>query len=216
MSVEVATSPPRRSTDSSRSGARTPSARDRDRHRRRRTPSRSPTSAAATELRDELPDHRFADAWISADGIDDVLATDTGALGTLTPLIAPGASSRRGAVAERGRRRARARGAKRARPRARRVVARVLRRLPAVRARARRAPAPRDPRLPGHRRPGEDRDALLSQAGAQAPGDRGRLRRPGRTPAARRERRHRGAAAGPARRRGRVRARAPPGEGERR
>ena len=50
-------------------------------------------SAAATELLDQLPDHRVAEAWISEDGIDDVVATDTGALRTLTPLIAPGASA---------------------------------------------------------------------------------------------------------------------------
>ena len=33
-------------------------------------PSRSPTTRRATEVRDELPDHRFADAWLSADGVD--------------------------------------------------------------------------------------------------------------------------------------------------
>ena len=46
----------------------------------------------AIEIRDQLPDRRFAEVWISEDGIDDLVAADTGILGTLTPVIAPGAS----------------------------------------------------------------------------------------------------------------------------
>jgi hypothetical protein len=46
--------------------------------------------SAATEVRDELPDHRFADAWLAPEGIDDLVAANPGALGTLSPLLAPG------------------------------------------------------------------------------------------------------------------------------
>jgi len=51
----------------------------------------------ATEVRDRLPDQRFAEAWVSAEGIDTLIARDRGTLGTLTPLIGPGSS--RGAAA---------------------------------------------------------------------------------------------------------------------
>ncbi len=51
----------------------------------------------ATEVRDELPEHRFAEAWVSADGIDRLLARGSGTLSTLSPLISPGSS--RGAAA---------------------------------------------------------------------------------------------------------------------
>jgi hypothetical protein len=46
----------------------------------------------ADEIRDELPDHRVAEAWLSADGVERLIATDQGILGTLTPLIAPGST----------------------------------------------------------------------------------------------------------------------------
>jgi hypothetical protein len=46
----------------------------------------------ATDARDQLPEHRFAEAWVSEDGIRELIATDTGTLGTLTPVIAPGSS----------------------------------------------------------------------------------------------------------------------------
>ena len=48
---------------------------------------------AATEVRDELPEHRFAEAWLSPDGVNELIAADTGTLGTLTPLIAPGSTT---------------------------------------------------------------------------------------------------------------------------
>jgi hypothetical protein len=51
----------------------------------------------ASELRDELPDHRLVEAYVSEDGIGELIAADRGTLGTLTPLLAPGAS--RGAAA---------------------------------------------------------------------------------------------------------------------
>ncbi|HXV52703.1 MAG TPA: DUF3352 domain-containing protein [Solirubrobacterales bacterium] len=50
-------------------------------------------NAAATDIRDLLPDQRFAEAWLSADGIETLVAGNAGALGTLAPLAAPGASS---------------------------------------------------------------------------------------------------------------------------
>lgn len=46
----------------------------------------------ATEVRDELPEHRFAEAWVSGEGIDQLLAPGSGTLSTLSPLIAPGSS----------------------------------------------------------------------------------------------------------------------------
>jgi hypothetical protein len=48
------------------------------------------------ELRDELPEQRFAEAYLGAEGVAGV-AADRGALGSFAPLIAPGAS--RGAAA---------------------------------------------------------------------------------------------------------------------
>jgi hypothetical protein len=47
---------------------------------------------AADEIRDELPDHRVAEAWLSADGAERLIAADRGTLGTLTPLVAPGST----------------------------------------------------------------------------------------------------------------------------
>lgn len=46
----------------------------------------------ATDLRAALPEHRVVDAWVSADGIDELIAGQRGNLGRLTPLLAPGAS----------------------------------------------------------------------------------------------------------------------------
>jgi hypothetical protein len=51
----------------------------------------------AEELRDELPDHRLVEAYLSEDGVGELIAADRGTLGTLTPLLAPGAT--RGAAA---------------------------------------------------------------------------------------------------------------------
>ncbi len=48
---------------------------------------------AATQLRDELPEHRFAEAWVSEDGIDALIVRNRGVLGTLSPLVAPSASA---------------------------------------------------------------------------------------------------------------------------
>jgi hypothetical protein len=48
---------------------------------------------AAIELRDELPDHRFAEAWLSEEGVDSLVGTGRGTLGTLSPMVAPGAST---------------------------------------------------------------------------------------------------------------------------
>ncbi len=51
----------------------------------------------ANEVRDELPEHSVAEAFVSAEGAAELIGTDRGALATLAPLIAPGAS--RGAAA---------------------------------------------------------------------------------------------------------------------
>ncbi len=48
--------------------------------------------AAATEARDELPEHRFAEAWVSREGVAKLIAGARGQLGTLTPLTEPGAT----------------------------------------------------------------------------------------------------------------------------
>ncbi len=47
---------------------------------------------AATEIRDQLPEHRLAEAWLSAEGVSELIAPSTGTLSTLTPLLAPGAT----------------------------------------------------------------------------------------------------------------------------
>jgi len=52
----------------------------------------------ASEVRDELPDHRLVEAYLSADGIEELIERDRGTLGTLTPLLAPGASRGAGAA----------------------------------------------------------------------------------------------------------------------
>jgi hypothetical protein len=54
----------------------------------------------ASETLDELPEHRVADAWISADGIDELIVDSRSQLSSLTPLLAPGASE--GAAASLG------------------------------------------------------------------------------------------------------------------
>ncbi|MDX6583071.1 MAG: hypothetical protein QOI10_2255 [Solirubrobacterales bacterium] len=46
----------------------------------------------ATEVRDRLPEHRVAEAWVSPDGVSELIAGATGGLATLTPLTAPGAT----------------------------------------------------------------------------------------------------------------------------
>ena len=48
---------------------------------------------AAVELRDDLPEHRFAEAWLSEEGVESLVGTSRGVLGTLSPLVAPGAST---------------------------------------------------------------------------------------------------------------------------
>jgi hypothetical protein len=50
----------------------------------------------ATRVRDELPDHRFAEAYVSEDGVGELLDRQSG-LDALAPLVAPGAT--RGAAA---------------------------------------------------------------------------------------------------------------------
>ncbi len=47
---------------------------------------------AATSVRDELPEHRVADAWISPDGINVLITDSRSGLDALTPLLSPGAS----------------------------------------------------------------------------------------------------------------------------
>ena len=46
----------------------------------------------ATRVRDELPEHRVADAWLSADGIDELIVESRSGIDAMTPLLAPGAS----------------------------------------------------------------------------------------------------------------------------
>jgi len=48
--------------------------------------------ATATEARDRLPAERFAEAWISPEGAQQLVAASRGQLATLTPLISPGAT----------------------------------------------------------------------------------------------------------------------------
>lgn len=47
---------------------------------------------AASEARDELPEHRFAEAWVSPEGVDELIAGSRGQLGTVGTLIEPGAT----------------------------------------------------------------------------------------------------------------------------
>lgn len=51
----------------------------------------------ATEVRDQLPEHSLAEAFVSADGAEDLIGARRGPLATLAPLVAPGVS--RGAAA---------------------------------------------------------------------------------------------------------------------
>ncbi|MGH2951436.1 MAG: DUF3352 domain-containing protein, partial [Solirubrobacterales bacterium] len=46
----------------------------------------------AADARDELPDHRLAEAYLSAEGVAELIEPARGLLGTLTPLLAPGAT----------------------------------------------------------------------------------------------------------------------------
>jgi hypothetical protein len=48
--------------------------------------------SAAQDLRDELPDDRLVEAYVSEEGVDGLIAGDRGALGSLAPVVAPGAS----------------------------------------------------------------------------------------------------------------------------
>jgi hypothetical protein len=48
--------------------------------------------ATATEALDRLPAERFAEAWISPEGAQQLIAASRGQLATLTPLISPGAT----------------------------------------------------------------------------------------------------------------------------
>ncbi len=47
----------------------------------------------AADVRDQLPDQRFADAWLSPDGVTQLIAGGGGLLSTVTPLLAPGATT---------------------------------------------------------------------------------------------------------------------------
>ena len=46
----------------------------------------------ADDVRDELPEHRVAEVWLSPDGVNELIAADDGTLGTFTPLTAPGST----------------------------------------------------------------------------------------------------------------------------
>ena len=81
----------------------------------------------ATEVRDELPEHRFAEAWVSGEGIDQLLAPGSGTLSTLSPLIAPGSSRGVAASLSADDDGLRALDPERARPRAGERFARLLR-----------------------------------------------------------------------------------------
>ncbi len=48
---------------------------------------------AATATREQLPEQRFADAYVSAAGATELIGPARGALGSLTPLIAPGSTT---------------------------------------------------------------------------------------------------------------------------
>jgi hypothetical protein len=54
----------------------------------------------ATELRDDLPAERFADAYVSVDGIETLIASESGALASLEPFVDAAASD--GAAASLG------------------------------------------------------------------------------------------------------------------
>ena len=44
----------------------------------------------AERVREELPDHRFVEAWISGDGAAAIVGADQGTLGSLAPFLSPG------------------------------------------------------------------------------------------------------------------------------
>lgn len=46
----------------------------------------------AESVREELPEHRFAEAWISGTGVADLIGGDSGTVGTLAPFFSPGTS----------------------------------------------------------------------------------------------------------------------------
>lgn len=46
----------------------------------------------AERVRDRLPDHRLAEAYLSAEGVQTLIAPDRGTLGSLAPLLGPGAT----------------------------------------------------------------------------------------------------------------------------
>lgn len=123
----------------------------------------------AVSVRDELPDHRVAEAWLSESGIDELVA-GPGALAAFSPLIAPGAS--RGVAASIGAADGELELAIRSEldPERERAASGFFAAFPPV-----------DPELPDRLRPqtlaylgfGDPSatvTALLSQAGAQAPG----------------------------------------------
>jgi hypothetical protein len=49
--------------------------------------------ADAEAVRGDLPEHRFADAWVSPEGVSDLISGSRGPLATLTPLISPGSTT---------------------------------------------------------------------------------------------------------------------------
>ena len=53
--------------------------------------------ATAVAVREELPEHRFAEAYLSREGVQELVAGARGALASLSPLVGPGAT--RGAAA---------------------------------------------------------------------------------------------------------------------
>ena len=140
--------------------------------------------AAATEVRDELPDQRFAEAWLSADGIDDAgRRTTRGPLGDAQRRWSRRGRARgRRRLAERRRTtRSSSRSAARSTPSASEATPGFFAAFPAFEPDAAERLRPDDARLPRHRRPGARRSPRCSsQASAQAPGDRRGLRGPGR------------------------------------
>ena len=48
--------------------------------------------APASAVRDELPDHRVAELWISRDGATDLVGASSGTLGSLAPFLSPGST----------------------------------------------------------------------------------------------------------------------------
>ncbi len=48
---------------------------------------------SATRVRDELPEHHFAEAWVSEQGAEQLIGRSRDQLGTLAPLIEPGNST---------------------------------------------------------------------------------------------------------------------------